>query len=400
MKILMVNKFLYPNGGAETYMFRLGKHLQNLGHEVEYFGMQHKDNCVANSANAYTGSMDFHNSGALQKIAMSFKTIYSKEARQKIRLVLEDFCPDVVHLNNFNYQLTPSIILEIRKWERESGRSVKIIYTAHDYQLICPNHMLNTPSNNKNCEECIGGKFINCTKNKCIHSSTLKSIFGTLEAEFWSRKNTYREIDRIICCSDFMKSKLDTSNTLRSKTVTLHNFNSIEESKKYEKKDYILYFGRYAEEKGIRPLIEASKRLAQFEFVFAGSGPLENELNDISNIKNVGFKSGEELYRLIGEAKISVYPSTWYENCPYSVMESISLGTPVVGADIGGIPELIDDGKTGVLFTPADCDSLTKAIEGLCSNEEAYSQIANNCSKDCFISIDEYTQKYLEIIQG
>lgn len=115
MKVLMVNKFLYANGGSETYMFKLGEYLTKMGHRVEYFGMEHEGRCVSNSANAYTEDMDFHNSGAVQKLKLSLKTIYSKEARQKIRLVLNSFEPDVVHLNNFNYQLTPSIILEIRK---------------------------------------------------------------------------------------------------------------------------------------------------------------------------------------------------------------------------------------------------------------------------------------------
>ena len=116
MKVLMVNKFLYPNGGSETYIFKLGKALMAKGHEVQYFGMEHKGRCVGNGVNAYTSDMDFHNTGKIEKMTYPLKTIYSKEARQKIRMVLDDFKPDVVHLNNFNYQLTPSIILEIVKW--------------------------------------------------------------------------------------------------------------------------------------------------------------------------------------------------------------------------------------------------------------------------------------------
>ena len=114
MKILMVNKFLYPNGGSETYIFKLGEYLIQQGHEVQYFGMEHKGRCVGNAINAYTSDMDFHNTFKLKKLIYSIKTIYSIEARKKIRLVLDDFKPDIVHLNNFNYQLTPSIILEIK----------------------------------------------------------------------------------------------------------------------------------------------------------------------------------------------------------------------------------------------------------------------------------------------
>lgn len=151
MKILMVNKFLFPNGGSETYIFKLGECLAKQGHQIEYFGMDDENRCVSNSANAYTSSMDFHNGSKLKKIAYPIKTIYSTDARKKIRLVLDNFCPDAVHLNNFTYQLTPSIILEINKWKKETNRDCKIIYTAHDYNLICPNHMLNNPNTHENC---------------------------------------------------------------------------------------------------------------------------------------------------------------------------------------------------------------------------------------------------------
>ena len=145
MKILMVNKFLYPNGGSETYIFKLGEFLTSKGHEVQYFGMEHEGRRVGNRVNAYTADMDFHQGSKWSKLTYPIKTIYSLEARKKIRLVLEDFEPDVCHINNFNYQLTPSIILEIHKWSKQTGHKCRIIFTAHDYQLVCPNHMLNNP---------------------------------------------------------------------------------------------------------------------------------------------------------------------------------------------------------------------------------------------------------------
>ena len=208
MKILLVNKFLFPNGGSETYIFKLGEALIKLGHDVQYFGMEHEGRCVGNAANAYTSDMDFHGGNPLSKFTYPLKTIYSSESRRKIRLVLEDFKPDVVHLNNFNYQLTPSIILEIVKWRKQSGKKCKIVFTAHDYQLLCPNHMFNNPATHENCEKCIGGNFSNCIKGKCIHGSTAKSVVGAMEAYFWKWKGTYKYIDTIICCSKFMKKKM------------------------------------------------------------------------------------------------------------------------------------------------------------------------------------------------
>lgn len=139
MRVLIINKFLYPNGGSETYIFKLGEALEQHGHEVQYFGMEHEGRCVGNRVNAYTSGMDFHGGSKLSKLTYPIKTIYSKEARVQLRKVLDDFKPDVCHLNNFNYQLTPSIILEIVKWRKETGRDCKIIFTAHDYQLVCLN---------------------------------------------------------------------------------------------------------------------------------------------------------------------------------------------------------------------------------------------------------------------
>ncbi len=115
-----------------------------MGHEVQYFGMEHEGRIVGNQAESYTEDMDFH-TGKLKKVLYPFKIIYSLEARKKIRPVLEQFGPDIVHLNNFNFQLTPSILYEIRAYEKKSGKRVKIVYTAHDSQLVCPNHLMQNP---------------------------------------------------------------------------------------------------------------------------------------------------------------------------------------------------------------------------------------------------------------
>ena len=104
IRILMINKFLYPNGGSETYIFKLGDYLKKLGNEVQYFGMEHEGRCVGNAVNAYTSDMDFHGGSKLAKLTYPLKTIYSSEARKKIRLVLDDFKPDVCHINNVEYQ--------------------------------------------------------------------------------------------------------------------------------------------------------------------------------------------------------------------------------------------------------------------------------------------------------
>ncbi|WP_034462067.1 glycosyltransferase family 4 protein [Butyrivibrio sp. AE3003] len=396
----MVNKFLHPNGGSETYIFKLGEALVKMGHEVQYFGMEHEGRCVGNAVNAYTSDMDFHGGSKLSKLTYPIKTIYSTEARKKIRLVLDDFKPDVVHLNNFNYQLTPSVILEVVKWRKENSKECKIIFTAHDYQLLCPNHMFNNPQTHENCEKCVGGHFSNCIKGRCIHGSAVKSVVGAMEAYFWKYKGTYKYIDKIICCSEFMKIKMDTNPVFAGKTVAMHNFITHAEktvvTDKVIEDRYVLYFGRFSMEKGIKTLIKACEDLSDINFIFAGSGEYADDIEKLPNGRNLGFKTGEELDELIRNAEFTVYPSEWYENCPFSVMESQERLVPVVGANIGGIPELVEDEKTGKLFTSGNAKELADVIRKLWETPEELNKYRENLRKLKRLDADEYALKMID----
>ena len=217
------------------------------------------------------------------------------------------------------------------------------------------------------------------------------------ESYFWNIKGTYKYIDSFICCSEFMKAKLDTNPVFADKTVALHNFIDRVEWKDTEKKDYILYFGRYSGEKGIGTLIKVCRSMPDVQFVFAGNGPLESVVNDVPNIKNVGFQTGDKLEKLIREARLSIYPSEWYENCPFSVMESQMYGTPVLGADIGGIPELIDTGKTGELFESGNAADLKAKMIKILEKSDEYSK---NCKDIKFNTIGEYYDEILKMYEG
>lgn len=397
MKVLMVNKFLYPNGGSETYIFEIGKKLIELGHEVQYFGMEHEGRIVSNHADSYTPNMDFH-TGKLQKLLYPFKILYSTEARKKIRVVLEDFVPDVVHLNNINFQITPAILYEIRDFEKKNKKKIKVVFTAHDYQWVCPNHMMYIPTTGEICDRCLGGKYGNCAKYKCIHGSTVKSILGSVESWLYHGRKTYDLVDAIICPSRFMAEQLATDPVLKDKLVVMHNFLTAEALEvTEEKEDYILYFGRYAKEKGIETLLEVCKELPDIPFIFAGSGPLKEEVAKVSNIKDVGFYSGDALKNLISKARFSIYPSEWYENCPFSVMESQMYGTPVIGADIGGIPELIQENKTGELYESGNKEQLRDVICSLWNDKERQKEYVEGCKHIRFDNLDEYCHKLLKL---
>lgn len=398
MKILMVNKFLYPKGGSETYILKLGKILEQNGHEVQYFGLENPKNTVGNRIGAYVSHLDF-SAGIKKNLTAPFRIIYSAEARRKIRLVLEDFRPDVVHLNNIQFHLTPSIILESEKYRKDTGHALKIIYTAHDYQLICPSHGLFDPDL-QICEKCLDGNYTHCLKAKCVKKSWSKSLLGMLDAYFWKWNKAYSYIDTIICCSAFLKSKLDTQERFRHKTVAVHNFVDQVSQLITEKENYVLEFGHLSKDKGTITLLEVAKRIPECRFIFAGYGSAESEIANVPNAEYVGFKTGKDLEMLIRKAKVSVLPSEIYENCPFSVIESQMYGTPVVVSRMGGAPELLTEGKTGEIFEAGDADSLEEKLQKLLYTDGLLEQYSDACLQQKFETPDSYYQKLMGIYGG
>ena len=283
MKILIINKFLHPNGGSETYIFDIGRQLQKMGHEVQYFGMEHEGRIVSNNVESYTSDMNFH-AGGLSKLTYPFKILYSREARKALRPVLEDFRPDVVHLNNINFQLTPSVIDEVKSFDK----NIKIVYTAHDAQWVCPNHLMRIPSTGERCLRCIDGAYGNCTKHKCIHDSKVRSLLGQIEATIYKNRHTYKKVDTIISPSQFLADVLSHNEDLKGRIVTLHNFitlpaktqesedvasgssispnTSASRTNTADQRDYVIFFGRYDVEKGIRIILAAARNLPEVDF--------------------------------------------------------------------------------------------------------------------------------------
>ncbi|MBQ2966592.1 MAG: glycosyltransferase [Clostridia bacterium] len=388
MKILMVNKFLYPRGGSESYMLYLAEHLEKMGHEVQFFGMLDTQNTVGNKKGLYTQNMDFHGKG-LARFLYPFKIIYSFEAKKKIMQVIEDFKPDIVHMNNINFQLTPSIIYGVKK------KGIPLVQTVHDYQMICPNHLLYNFDKNISCEKCVNGSHFNCIKNKCIHGSKIKSILGVIEAKLYAFLKTYKKVDLFVCPSHFLENKLLSAKAYyKGKTKTIHNFINKEKfSSENQKTDnYIVYVGRLSKEKGIENIAGTAKLLPEYRFVVAGSGPDADLLNGISNIFLAGFLTGESLKTLMGNAKILLLPSVCYENCPLSILEAHCMGVPVITMNSGGMAELVKDGVTGTLVTEPTPEGIALKIKETLENEEYYTALKENCrqEKDNILSVEDY----------
>ncbi len=418
MKILMVNKFLYQNGGAENYVIRLGQYLELLGHQVQYFGMEDEKNIVGNKSNSYAPHVDFrYAKGSLKKIRMGFETIYSRTACSSIGKVLTDFAPDIVHLNNINFQITPAIIYEIKKHD------IPIVQTLHDVQIACPCHRFYIEHNGRICEECRNGAYFHCIKNKCLHNSILKSALAALESYYYHKRDTYNLVDMYICPSRFIAEKTMNAGVDTKKLKVIRNFADIiadtqkeqakdnENLKKYPisadynitKGKYALYFGRLSKEKGILSLLQVCSELPEIHLIIVGGGPLEKIVREKSeflpNVQYAGYKSGGELQKLIADASFSICPSECCENCPLSVVEAQTLGTPVIGSDFGGTKELITHGKNGLLYKGGDNKQLKNAILTLWHDDSMIKAMRAECHKITPMVLEEYAACILSLYQ-
>lgn len=396
MKILLVNKFLYPRGGAESYMLKIGQCLSELGHTVEYFGMYDAQNTVTNSAGAYTQNMDFHSS-SLGRFLYPFKIIYSLEAKRKIGKVLDKFQPDVVHLNNINFQLTPSVIDAVKK------RGIPLIQTVHDYQMVCPNHLLYDFQRKCVCEKCVGRSKVYCIQNRCIHGSRIKSLLGFTETLFYKIKGTYKKVDLYLCPSRFLAGELlkNQPKLYENKITVLHNF--VEQKvppTTEDKAPYIAFAGRLSPEKGTALLAQTAKLLPEVHFVVMGSGPDEKAFEGLENVTMTGFVTGEKLDRLIAGAAAMAVPSICFENCPLAILEAQMLGVPSVTMNMGGMAELVEDGVTGILSSAPTATAFAAAVKEILSDPERLAQMKQNCREKAAaaaIPLESYCKKLLEI---
>ena len=350
MKILLVNKYLYIKGGAEKYVFILADALKKAGHEVIFFSMKDPRNVPCSTDNYFVKRRD-KDGTIFEKARMVLNIKYSREAYKKITKLLNAEKPDLVILNNIHKQITCSVIDAIKDY----NKNLKIFWVIHDFALACPNYFM-LDGHGKVCERCLGGDFKNCYIHKCSHGSSFMSRLSYKEAKFVRKNNFAEKVDLMICPSDFLRKKLLEAHFTNTRMITMRNPLTIDDvAQDFCNDNYLLYFGRLSPEKGILNLIEAVKDL-EVQLKVVGEGPQMKELREFvtsNNVKNVsfeGYKTGVELTDFVRKSKAVVLPSVWYENGPYSVMEAMLLGKPLIVSKMGGLPELVVDKKNGYIF--------------------------------------------------
>ena len=397
LKVLMVNKFHYRRGGSETYHFAVGEGLERAGHEVAWFAMEDPRNLPCRWSRYFVSASDYTGgTSPAKKLKDGARLVYSLEARRKFEALLEEFRPDAIHLNLVHRQLTLSIL------DAPYLRShpVPVVYTAHDYIPVCPNCTM-LDGAGEVCDACLDGRFRHCIERRCVKGSRTKSVLAAAEACFLRAHGSYEKIDRIIAPSEFMRGKLVEGGFLAEKVVAMRNFvgddvlgrarDGVDRTDR--ERPYLLFFGRLSAEKGVGGLVDAflsvAGRAPGWRLVVAGEGPERQALErriashpSGGRVELAGFRSGEDLSRLVEGASLAACPSVCRENMPFSVVEAFASGTPVVASRIGGIPELVREGETGLLCEPGDAASLAGALFrgfALCVDAGAYRAMQGCC---------------------
>lgn len=400
MKILLINKFLYLKGGDAISTLTTGDLLSKKGHKVFFWGMKHPSNPSYLYSECFIESVDYEKQHSIkQKLSNSLKILYSFEAKGKIEKLVKEIKPDIVHLNNFAHQISPSILNVFRKY------NIPTVMTMHDYKLVCASYSMLVDG--KLCERCKGGKYYFCFLKKCVKDSRAKSLLNTLEMYLHQKLlNIYSLIDVYISPSMFLKNKVGGMG-FKQKVEHLPNFINVNDFvPDYNRGDEFCYFGRLSKEKGLFTLIQAMKGL-EVGLKIIGTGPEEEALKQeverygLSNIRFLGHKAGSELKDELKRSIAIIIPSEWYENNPRTVLEAFALGKPVIGARIGGIPELVKDGETGYTFEAGNTGDLRGKINRILKDKDKIAQMGKNGRRfveESFNSEKHY-QKLMNIYQ-
>lgn len=360
-KLLSINNYHYRRGGSDVVYLEHAALMQELGWDNAFFSMHHPNNLPTPWSEYFVDELEFgHSYSLLNKISMAAKAVYSFEAQRKLQRLLDAYQPSLAHLHCIYHHLSPSILPTL------SAAGIPVVMTAHDLKIACPAYkMLNDEGI---CERCRDGSVLNVIKHRCVRSSLGASAIVAVESGLQRRMQTYRKhLSRVVVPSRFFMDKFVEWGWPREQFAYIPNY--VDASRfepHYAAGDYFLYFGRLAPEKGVATLLRAAAG-AGVRLKLAGTGPLQAELQALNaelggGAEFLGYQSGAALHALIQQSRAVVLPSEWYENAPMSVLESCAFGKPVIGANIGGIPEMIEPEVTGWVFPSRDVAALAALL--------------------------------------
>lgn len=412
MKILLIHKFHYMLGGTETFHYNLAEALKAAGHEVIYFSMQDDRNIPCPQDKYFVSNVDYNNPDlkGLKKVKVGLKLIYNFEAKRKIEQLIKEEKPDIAHIGLLHRQITFSVVDVLKKY------SIPIVMHLHELTAVCPCYTMLRPDGTI-CSDCATKGYWNCVKNKCMKGSRTKSILAFVEAKFLQFGGYYNKIDIYIAECKFYQNLVQKAHFTNSPIIQMNNFLPVNQEYKafYEHENYILYFGRYAREKGVLTILKAYSKLKCSEkLVLVGKGSEEEKIQDYVKGNKLedrvyinGAIFGKEMDKIIEKAKVVLVPSEWYENGAFVALQALAKGKIVVASNIAGLSEIIQDGVTGFLAEPGNPDSFATAIQKVLElSADEYKTMSENivvyAKQRCDVNnyIKQLTNIYSSLIQN
>lgn len=384
MNILVANWTWFPSGGDWTYIESICKLYESKGHKIIPFSVNNSRNFHSEYNNFFINSVEYNKMYDKLSISSAINTIqksvYSFEAKKKLQLLLKETKVDVAQLHNISSYHTPSIIPVL------NNAKIPIVWRILDYRLICPNSTF--LSNGKICEKCYKHKYYNCITNKCKKNSVLASTLFAIESYSFYLGQYKNLVDIFLFQSEFTRDMFVKYGFDIKKTKIIENsFDYSNINPNYKGEEYILYFGRISQEKGIKTLIDSMKQLPNIKLKIVGDGPeYKNYVNYVnsSGLNNISFLGplwGKDLEPIISNCEFVIVPSEWYEPSPYVVLQSFAYGKPVIASKIGGLQDLIVNDINGILFNYGDTKCLASTINLLMNNKSHIREMGINARK-------------------
>jgi len=305
--------------------------------------------------------------GLLQKAAFFPAAVFSRCTYHEIRTVVARERPDVAHVHNVFPLISPSVYRALK----DSG--VPVVQTVHNFRFLCPNALFYT--HGRICERCKYGNTLHAVQWRCYRQSYLLSGLYALTIGLHRRAGTFNLIDRFIALTEFTAQKLVESGLkTQDKISVLGNFlpDPLPSPGSFEEREsYVVYLGRLSPEKGVEVLLNAVTGLPELRVKIAGDGPRSGALQAIAQqrglpqVEFLGRVVGEEKWELLRHATAAVVPSVWYEAFPFAALESLAAGTPVVASNLGSLPYVVEDKKSGLLFQAGNSQDLREKLAWL-----------------------------------
>jgi glycosyltransferase involved in cell wall biosynthesis len=378
----------YLFGGQERVLLSEIEWLRSQGHEIAVFAVDNPQTCKDNVRKYLLDTDDIFKARQkglrpklTTKLKYFFSGIYNRKSAKAFEHAIHDFHPDIIHSHGPSRYFTSSI------FHVAKGHNLPVIFSEHCVRLACPSYyFLKGYQTYCKDELCIKGNYVHCVLNRCYEKSLLKSIYYSLELA-WNKPRYMECVDYIIAPSQYLRDVLIRTGFDSKKIKLIRNFVDFVPIKPdFHPGEGFVFCGRASQEKGLMSLIKAFARMPDLQLKIIGDGNCLKQLktvveqNHLRNITITGFIEGSALTPIIENSKCVILPSLCAENAPIILLEAMACGKPILGSNLGGIPEIITDDTVGKLFKPGDVDSMVSSVRWIESlhKDELTEMGANN----------------------